>query len=309
MLETVHDFEAIAMAVGCTPRSVRRISNNLRYFGTTKAPKNAVGRRRTITGPMLECLCEQLLKTPDMYRDEIISFLREKFGVEVSRTTVTRTLKSIGWSHKTNSRVASQRDPDLVDLYFHKLSQYHSYQLVFVDESGSDKRDGHRKKGRAPVGVAPVQRDKCTRDTRLQVLPAYAQDGVVLARVYPGTTDAESFEDFIRQLLHHCGRYPEPKSVLVMDNAAWHNEDTIERLCSEAGVKLLYLSPFSPPFNPIEEFFSELKTFIKRHRRERKDTFNKDYKTFLEWAVQVVGGRKDSAEGHFRHAGILIEHL
>jgi hypothetical protein len=34
-------------------------------------------------------------------------------------------------------------------------------------------------------------------------------------------------------------------------------------LCEEAGVKLVYLAPYSPDLNPIEEFFAELKSFIR----------------------------------------------
>jgi hypothetical protein len=39
-----------------------------------------------------------------------------------------------------------------------------------------------------------------------------------MSRVFRGSTDAAVFEDFVDELLRHCGRWPEPKSVLVMDN-------------------------------------------------------------------------------------------
>ena len=48
---------------------------------------------------------------------------------------------------------------------------------------------------------------------RYQILPAYALDEIVLRRVFQGATDADIFEDFIDQLLQHCNRWPEPKSV------------------------------------------------------------------------------------------------
>lgn len=41
-------------------------------------------------------------------------------------------------------------------------------------------------------------------------------------------------------------------------------------MCSDAGVKLVYLPLYSPDLNPIEEFFSELKQFIKRKWIEYK---------------------------------------
>jgi hypothetical protein len=48
----------------------------------------------------------------------------------------------------------------------------------------------------------------------------------LMSRVFQGSTDARLFEDFIEQLLHHSSRWPEPRSVLIMDNASFHH--TIE---------------------------------------------------------------------------------
>jgi transposase len=73
------------------------------------------------------------------------------------------------------------------------------------------------------------------------------------------------FEDFIQQLLKHYGKWPEPKSVIIMDNASLYHSERIKGMCVDAGVKLLYLPPYSPDLNPIEEFFSELKAYIRRH--------------------------------------------
>jgi transposase len=92
-----------------------------------------------------------------------------------------------------------------------------------------------------------------------------------------------------------------------MDNASFHRSERIEQMCDEAGVRLLYLPPYSPDFNPIEEFFAELKAFIKRNWRLFSGTPDQDFEAFLEWCVDTVGARKASAEGHFRHAGITIE--
>lgn len=86
----------------------------------------------------------------------------------------------------------------------------------------------------------------------------------MLRRVYQRSTDSELFEDFIAQLLHHCSRYPEPKSAIIMDNASWHHSEKILRLCRDAGVVVEYLLLYSPDFNPIEEYFGVLKRIIKK---------------------------------------------
>ena len=92
-----------------------------------------------------------------------------------------------------------------------------------------------------------------------------------------------------------------------MDNASFHHSTRIEQLCREAGVKLLYLPPYSPNLNLIEEFFAELKMFIKRIWQCYTDDPKQDFKVFLEWCVDTIGVRKSSTKGHFRHAGLAIE--
>lgn len=94
-----------------------------------------------------------------------------------------------------------------------------------------------------------------------------------------------------------------------MDNAQFHQPDKIEQICKEAGVKVLFLPPYSPDLNPIEEFFAELKAFIKRNWSSHTDHSQQGFAAFLEWCVNMVGSRKSSAEGHFRHAGLFIEEL
>ena len=97
------------------------------------------------------------------------------------------------------------------------------------------------------------------------------------------------FEEFIEQLLPFCGRWLEPKSVLVMDNASFYHTERIEQMCHDAGVKLVYLPPYSPDLNPIEEFFAELKAFIKRHWQIYEDYPEQGFDTFLEWCIGVNG--------------------
>jgi hypothetical protein len=119
-----------------------------------------------------------------MFRYEMVAFLYEQFGVVVSASSITQTLQAIGWSRKTNRRAVKQRNQDLQALYFYKLRQSQLYHLVFINESGCDKRAGLRRSGWAPLGVAPVQVTGLHREQRYHILPVYTQDGVMLARVY-----------------------------------------------------------------------------------------------------------------------------
>jgi transposase len=138
-------------------------------------------------------------------------------------------------------------------------------------------------------------------------LPVYTQDGIILACVYQGSTNSTIFEDFIEQLLPLCGRWPEPKSVLVIDNTSIYHTEQVKQMCLDAGVRLVYLPPYSSDLNLIEEFFAELKAFIKRNWRIYEKNPEQGFDSFLEWCINVVGRKKNSARGHFRHTGLIIE--
>ena len=214
---------------------------------------------------MLDALCEHLLEKPGLYQSEMILFLMDKFDVLVTASSIGRALRSKGWTKKQIRRIANGRNANLRDNYLYQISSLSPEQFVFVDESGCDKRIGFRRTGWSPIGTTPVQIARFQREQRYQILPAYTVYGVIFSRIFQGTTDSEFFEDFIELLLPLCGRWPEPKSVLVMDNASFHHTDRITQMCADAGVKLVYLPPYSPDLNPIEEFFAELKAFIKRN--------------------------------------------
>ena len=281
----------IAKDVGCSERSVFAIQSNLRHVGSTKAPSNGVGRPRSITPSMLDALCEYLLEKPDLYRDEMVLFLLDEFNTRVTPSSVGRALKSRGWTKKTIRRIAKAHNADLRDLYTHNSwdSGFRSYHYIFVDESGYDKRSGFRRMGWSPLSVTPIQIARFQREQQWQILPAYTQDSIILARVFQGSTDSAVFEDFVEQLLPLCGRWPEPKSVLVMDNATIYYTERIEQMCRAASVKLVYLPLYSPDFNPIEEFFAELKAFVKRSWHIYEENLEQGFDSFLEWCIDMVG--------------------
>lgn len=103
----------------------------------------------------------------------------------------------------------------LCEHLLEKPGLYLDEMAVFLwEESGCDKRVGFRRTGWSPLGIAPVQLSQFHRDQRYQILPAYSQDGVVLSRIFNGTTDAVVFEEFIKDLLPRCGKYPAEKLCL-----------------------------------------------------------------------------------------------
>jgi transposase len=63
-------------------------------------------------------------------------------------------------------------------------------------------------------------------------------------------------------------------------------------VCEETEVKVVYLPPYSPDLNPIEEFFAKLKSFIKRDWNYYERDPGKGFDVFLEWCISVVGTKE-----------------
>lgn len=294
----------MAKAAGFSKRSIINISNNLRRFGSIRAPATRVGRRRSVTSPMIEALCDRLLEKPGLYLDEMTIFLWDEFLVQVTNPILKQALASTGWSKKVARQRAKEQNADLRDSYMHNLSDFQSYHLVYVDESGCDKRIGFRRTGWCPLGTAPLQVANFHRDQRYQILPAYCQDAIVLSYI-SGLHGFCSLRGLHWSASSTLRKMREPKSVLVIDNASFHRSDRIEELWTEARVILVYLPPYSRDLNPIEEFFSELKVFIRRNWVRYEEDPEQGFHTFLEWCIEIVGSREQSPLGHFRHAGVV----
>ena len=208
-----------ARAAYCSVRSVRAIRANLRAFGTTRAPVTKTGRPRLVSHVTFDALSNHLVHKPGAFLEEMTDLIHVRLGVTASTSTISRTLHRNGWSKKVMRRRAQEQNADLRDFHIYCRSEFRPDQLVYVDESGCEETIGFCWTGWSPLGTTPVQIANFHRGQRYHILPAYDWDGILFSLIYQGSTDSKVFEDFIERLLPWCGRYPKPRSVLIMDNA------------------------------------------------------------------------------------------
>ena len=78
--------------------------------------------------------------------------------------------------------------------------------------------------------------------------------------VFNGYTDSTRFNQWLENCLLPAIK---PGMVIVMDNASFHKGAKTKELIEKAECKLLYLPPYSPDFNPIENQWAVLKTYYK----------------------------------------------
>jgi transposase len=278
---------------------------------TKKIAEVDEGDRLSLKGSIINVVMTQELRAvlfdrPSMYADELAWHVYDTFGVFVSESTILRWLRKSKMTKTKIQYKAAERCPELRDAWMARLIDWKSKQLLFVDESAANERTKDRKFGWSPRGKRPWIYRPCKRSERWSILPCYSVDGYLCWEILQGSFTAERFNAFMREkVLPLTTPFPGPRSVIIMDNASIHRTAELRQMCEDAGVVLAYLPPYSPDFNPIEQSFAELKTWLKRNARLAEE-FGDDFGGFLELGVRTMSNR---AGKHFYSCHINMSDL
>ncbi len=76
------------------------------------------------------------------------------------------------------------------------------------------------------------------------------------------------FYDFIRgSVIPQMNKFDgvSAKSIVILDNCSIHHVEEVKRMFRDAGIAVFFLPPYSPDYNPIEETFSYIKYYLRKH--------------------------------------------
>lgn len=144
--------------------------------------------------------------------------------------------------------------------YWNQIRHIKEEDLIFIDESGVNlalvRLYARSLKGERARGEKPQKRGK-----NVSILGALSLKGVIASMNIYGSVDGLTFEAFIiTQLIPKLWK----GACVVMDNAQIHLGKIIRQEIEKVGAKLVYLSPYSPDFSPIENFWSKVKAILKK---------------------------------------------
>lgn len=109
-----------------------------------------------------------------------------------------------------------------------------------------------------------------------------------------GATTSRVFETYVKRLLAPALR---PGQVVVMDNLGAHRPKRVRELIERRGCELIYLPPYSPDLNPIEEALSKVKHILRKISARAKEAL-------VEAMGQALGAvSTEDVRGYFVHCG------
>ena len=255
----------IAEFLALSERTVRRY---LTMFRTTGEVRAAVHRN----GPQLLLgdfeQFRYIMEEPTIYLHEIQRKLFSAYKVKVSASTICRTLKIMGFSRQVMRHVALQQSETLRARFMAEVSLYEPSMLIWLDESGCDRRNSIRKYGYNIRGICPVKKRLLVRGIRYPAIPIMTVYGLHDVYLAEGTINGDRFTQFVEKCLLPS-LMPlngvNPFSVVIMDNASIHHVVGVAALIRNMGARLIYLPPYSPDPNPMEPVFSKVKAILKEN--------------------------------------------
>jgi transposase len=169
-------------------------------------------------------------------------------------------------------------------------------RFIFVDEMGANTslsvlRAWSRRGERAYCSV-PRNRGKNTT-----LLASMSMEGMGPSLAVEGTTSATVFETYVKKVLAPTLR---PGQIVVMDNLSAHKGARVRDLVAQRGCELLYLPPYSPDLNPIEEAFSKMKGILRRAEARSREALIEA----IGRALEAITSR--DARGFFGHCGYRV---
>lgn len=164
---------------------------------------------------------------------------------------------------KKSAHATEQDRPDVLkrrEDWFNNQLDLDPVRLVFIDETWAATnmarlRGRSRKGERLRAGIPHGHWKTTTFVAGLRLT------GMVAPLVLDGPINRDAFHAYVNQVL-----VPEltPGDIVVMDNLGSHKGPTVRNAIEAAGATLLYLPPYSPDFNPIENAFAKLKALLRK---------------------------------------------
>lgn len=140
-------------------------------------------------------------------------------------------------------------------------------RLRFLDESGAHL-GMTRRYGRAAPGQRVCESTPGTSGTHYTMVATLGLTGISAPLIFKGAMNRVVFEGYVQQMLLPTLR---PRDILIMDNLSAHKGESIRATIEACGARVVYLPPYSPDLNPIEQCWAKVKEALRAAKARNFD--------------------------------------
>lgn len=292
-----HSQETTAKLFGISITTFKKWLKKKRNGEDLAPPSTRSGRPKKITPTGTQTIKKLVESNPSITLSELSKAYYKKHKVKLSASMLCRELKELNLRYKKLSLYAVEKDTDEIlkkkENYLLGLSDIPVENLLFLDEAGANlqmaPRYGRGYKGERVAFAAPYQRGN--KITMMSVISVYQIEAAMYGT---WSADGEIFVEFVEKVLRPILK---PYHVLVMDNVSFHKSKQVQTIVNDVGARIIFLPPYHPELNPIEEMWSKVKTCL---RKLSARTLN-DFQSAIKNAFEMV--TPSDLLGWFQHSG------
>lgn len=258
----------IANLLGLPRTTVVTIVSKFYNKGEDDVKKRGGNHRGKLTSEQKEHICRKVDENCFLSLNELVLNVYEQFGISVSKSTIDRCLQEFHYTIKNVLPVPiarnCERTIDLRYVYaqeFRRLEQTIPLEsFLFLDEVGF-KVCTRAKKGRSKIGITATASVPQTRSRNISVVAVMNRNELLYFKIHDRAVNGDAFQICLDELKEKCQLSNIVSPVLILDNARIHHY----RNLNFEGYNVLYLPPYCPFLNPIENCFSKWKNIVSRN--------------------------------------------
>ena len=273
----MYSFDLISRVIDYKIRSNKSLRKIEKIFSVPKSTihnwlinntkkQHQIDKKNTEPGKILLFLKNSLNHNPFQTLSVLLYKINKKFNEDFSMTKIKNFMKLIGYTKKKVTlrkyNVKNLKDHILTRKQFKKMiKKINKDDIISLDEVGVTRNTfnhyGYAHKSKRllchmNINQSPVKKSIIVAINNKQVINYHIEDNRGI--------NGNIFINFIKQLTSQItGKY------ILMDNIRFHKSAEVTRIIKETCNYPLFIPPYSPDFNPIEEYFSCFKNHIKKN--------------------------------------------
>ena len=253
----------LAERFAVAPNTVQNYLNQRRRTGHLAPAPHGGGPPRRLRRADMRALCALVAGQNDRTDAEYAQLLAQRTGCRVSRRTICRMWRRLGFTRKKKVLHATERDrPDVQRArrnFRRRARRRRARRHLFLDEFGTHlgltRRYARARRGRRAVGKVPDN-----PDPNLTLVLGLTRGGIVAPFAFEGSMDGEKFEAYVRgQVVPRLRR----GDVVVVDRLSAHRVAAARAAVEARGATYEMLPPYSPDLTPVEEAGAKIKAHLR----------------------------------------------
>ena len=247
--------------------TVRTVIKRYKRFGEQALPH---GHRKLKLSPIhISSLKQWIEEDCQMTLSNLADKLEQEFNVKVCKQTINNYLTGLNFSVKRISPIPMRRNCEstirIRKEYAVKFMNLKPHQVLFIDQCGVAVHSRYNY-GRGSIGTRANLKLQAIRGKNFSIFAAISIDSLEFYEAQEKPYNDDDYIEYLKKLLEFLPNGSVKKFTMIMDNVRFHHDNRVKEVIESYNHEVLFLPPYSPFLNPIENMFNQLKFYIKRLR-------------------------------------------